>query len=247
MVTPSDAASSIVADGATSAGGNNYTIAAPAAGATVTATFTITNDDAVMKYTIVVDKTKEEVKPEPVTPVESELDGLTIVYFEQKEAVCDNGDASALFDKQNMKSSTEKGRITYNGIEFGECVKMESSTYGYITPTSNCNITVLYDSEKSDPKITIDEETVSLIKSGDAYYYTFEATAGSTIKLSKGNKATSSTYLYAIIFEPISTGIKEVNYLPAVNANKVFKYTKNGIVVIERNGIKYNTLGIRIE
>ncbi len=250
VVTPSDAASSIVADGATSAGGNNYTIAAPSAGATVTATFTITNDDAVMKYTIVIDKTKEEVKPEPVTPVGPELDGLTVVYFEQKEAVCDNADASLLFDKGNMTSSTDKERVTYGGAEFGECVKMESSTEGYITPTSDCNITVVFGSTNSSPKIMMnDGEVVNLTKSGDAYIATFPGTAGASYKLYKGNKGTSNTFLYAIVFEPTNTdtGISQVNYLPALNTNKVFKYTKNGTIVIERNGKKFNVAGMRIE
>ena len=243
VVTPTDEASNIEATGATSIGSNTYSIAAPAAGATATATFTITNGVAQMVYTIIIDKTQAD----PVTPGGPTLDGVTIVYFESKEAVCDNADASQLFNKGNMNSSTDKGSVKYMGAEYGECVKMESSTKGTITPTSNCNITVVFGSTNSAPKATIGGETATLVNAGGgAYTYTFKGTAGTSYIVEKGNKGTSNTFLYAIVFEPISTGIQEF-VATKTTSNKTGKYLKDGKLVIEKNGKLYSVTGIEIQ
>lgn len=242
-VTPTDEAASVSAEGASSAGSNKFSIAAPAAGATATAVFIITNADAEMKYTIIIDKTQTE----PVEPDAPTLDGLTIVYFEQKEAVCDNADASELFDKGNMNSSTDKGTVTYAGIEYGECVKMESSTKGYITPKSNCNVTVVFGSEKNPAKVTIDGTLITLTKSGNAWVHTFEATGGSQYEIKKGS-GTSNTFLYAIVFEPINveTSISQL----FENNHKTLaprKHIENKQIIIEKNGKRYSVAGVEIK
>ena len=192
-----------------------------------------------MKYTIIIDKTQEE----PVSPEQPALEGVTIVYFEQKQAVCDNADASTLFDKGNMTSSTDKGTVSYGGAEFGECVKMESSTEGYITPTSNCNITIVFGSKNSAPKVMIDETIATLTSTGNAYVYTFAGKAGDRFVIHKGNKGTTNTFLYAIVFEPVATGIVQIS-TPETKAVKAIKYLKDGKLVIDRHGEHYNALGV---
>ena len=214
VVTPAEATSQITVEGATSAGTNTYKIAAPTAGATATATFTITNGTAQMVYTIIIDKTQAEpVTPDPDAP---ELDGLTIVYFEQNYAVCDNADVSTLFDKGNMNSSTDKGIVKYLGAEYGECVKMESSTSGTIMSPFDCKITVVFGSKKTEPKFTLAGTTVSLTNSGNgAWTYTFNGEAGKDYEIAKGSKGTTDTFLYAVVFEPseapVITGIANIS------------------------------------
>lgn len=243
VVTTADEASNIQAEGATSTGANSFSIAAPAAGATATATFTITNGISQMVYTIVIDKTQAE----PVAPEGPKLDGITIVYFEAKEAVCDNADASQLFNKGNMNSSTDKGSVKYMGAEYGECVKMESSTKGTITPTSNCKVTVVFGSTNSAPKATVGGEVATLVNAGGgAYTYTFEGTAGSSYVVEKGSKGTSNTFLYAIVFEPVTVGIQEIQTAGRTIV-KTAKVLKDGKLVIMHGGKQYNVAGVLVK
>ena len=245
VVTPTESESTVSVEGASSAGSNTYVISAPAAGSTATAVFTVSNNGTEMKYTIIIDKTQAEPVVEPEGP---ELDGVTLVYFEAKEAVCDNADVSTLFDKGSMKSSTDKGAVTYLGAEFGECVKMESSTEGTIKAPSACNVTLVYGSTNSAPKVMLDDgQIISLTKSGNAYIYTFQAAAGSSHKLYKGNKGTSNTFLYAIAYEPIAppTGIDEIQI--SLDKAKVKKAIVDGKLVISKNGKLFNAAGQRVE
>lgn len=239
VVSPTDESATVTATGAASTGANTFAIAAPSAGSSATAVFTVSTGGVEMKYTIIIDKTQEE----PVSPEQPALEGVTIVYFEQKQAVCDNADASTLFDKGNMTSSTDKGTVSYGGAEFGECVKMESSTEGYITPTSNCNITIVFGSKNSAPKVMIDETIATLTSTGNAYVYTFAGKAGDRFVIHKGNKGTTNTFLYAIVFEPVATGIVQIS-TPETKAVKAIKYLKDGKLVIDRHGEHYNALGV---
>lgn len=239
VVSPTDEAATVTATGATSTGANTFAIAAPAAGSSATAVFTVSAEGAEMKYTIIIDKTKSE----PVDPEGPVLEGVTIVYFEQKQTVCDNADASTLFDKGEMNSATDKGIVSYGGVEFGECVKMESKTEGYITPTSSCNITLVFGSTNSSPKVMVGETTAILTKTGNAYIYTFTGKAGDTFKVHKGNKGTTNTFLYAIFFEPIATGIANTT-TSGTKSDKTAKYLKDGKLVIDRHGEHYTVLGV---
>ena len=245
VVTPAESESTVSAEGASSAGSNTYVISAPAAGSSATAVFTVSNNGTEMKYTIIIDKTQAE--PAPVDPEGPEIEGLTLVYFEQKEAVCDNADVSTLFDKGNMSSSTDKGSVTYLGAEFGECVKMESSTEGTIKAPSACNVTLVYGSTKDAPKVMLDDGTVvSLTKSGNAFIYTFQAAAGSNHKLYKGKSGTSDTFLYAIAFEPIPTGINDIQASNIAKA-KVKKAIVDGQLIISKNGKQYTAAGAQVK
>ena len=245
VVTPAETDATVSVDGASSAGANIYVITAPAAGATATATFTVTHLTAEMKYTIIIDKTQEE----PVDPEGPGLDGATVVYFEAKEAVCDNADVSLLFDKGSMKSATDKGSITYQGAEFGECVKMESSTEGFIKAPSTCNVTLIYGSTKANPKVMLDDGIiVELQKNGNAFIYTFQAAAGSSHKLYKGNKGTSDTFLYAIAYEPTTpTAVQNVSAEITATASAIAKKIADGKLIIEANGKQFNAAGAQVK
>ena len=232
-VTPADDASTVVAEGATDEGSNTFSIAAPAAGATATAVFTVTNADAEMKYTIIIDKTQAE----PVNPDTPGLDGLTIVYFEAKTPVCDNADVTELISDVTANYSTDKGQVIYNGAEYGECMKIETSTSFKLTPSSNCTITLVLD--KSGKNIKVDGTNV---KTDANCYAVINATAGSTYIITKGD----SMNLFAIAFAPTTTGIEQVISYSTTDA-KPHKYVENGQIVIVKNGKRYTISGVQMK
>ncbi len=232
-VTPTDDASTVVAEGATDEGSNTFSIAAPAAGATATAVFTVTNADAEMKYTIIIDKTQAE----PVNPDTPGLDGLTIIYFEAKAPVCDNADVSLLIKDVSANFSTDKDPVTYNGATYGECMKIETSTTFTLTPTSNCTITLVLD--KPGKNIKVDGTNVKTNANNCAI---INATADKNYVIKKGD----SMLLYAIAFAPTTTGIEQV-ITTNTDAKKPRKYVQNGQIVIEKNGKRYTVSGVQMK
>ncbi len=245
VVTPAETDAMVSVDGASSAGANTYVITAPAAGTTATATFTVTHLTAEMKYTIIIDKTKEE----PIAPEGPGLDGVTVVYFESKQAVCDNADVSTLFDKGNMSSSTDKGSVKYLGAEFGECVKFESSTSGTVKTPSSCYVTVVFGSKKDAPKIWINDDKISLVNSGNgAWTYTFTATAGGEYIVKKGSSwGTSDTFLYAVVYEPIPTAVESIVASQSADKTSVTKKISDVQLIIETNGKQFNATGAQVK
>lgn len=236
VVTPADEASTIQATGATSAGGNNYTIAAPAAGATATATFKITNGVAQMVYTIIIDKTQAE----PVTP-EEPMEGLSIVYFEAKTPVCDNADVSKLIKDVNANYSTSKGEVTYLGAKYAECMKMESSTTFTLTPTAACTITLVFDTANKNVKVDVNN-VVNKIKTDSNGHLVINATADTQYVITKGD----SMNLFAIAFESTASGIVEVLNATTTKTVKTAKFMKDGKLVIEKNGKLFNMAGVQV-
>ena len=234
VVTPTDAAANVTAEGATETATNTFTIAAPAAGATATAVFTVTNADATMKYTIIIDKTQAE----PVTPDQPGLDGITIVYFEAKAPVCDNADVSLLIKDVTANYSTSKGEVTYRGAKYAECMKMESSTTFTLTPTADCTITLVLDTPNKN--IKVDDNKIKTDANGLAV---INAKAGTAYVITKGD----SMNLFAIAFEPTPTGITEMKASTVMPANKTAKYLKDGKLVIMRGGKLYNVAGVAVE
>ena len=198
-----------------------------------------------MKYTIIIDKTKEE----PIDPEGPGLDGVTVVYFESKQAVCDNADVSTLFDKGNMSSSTDKGSVKYLGAEFGECVKFESSTSGTVKTPSSCFVTVVFGSKKDAPKIWINDDKISLVNSGNgAWTYTFTATAGGEYIVKKGNSwGTSDTFLYAVVYEPIPTAVESIVASQSADKTSVTKKISDAQLIIEANGKQFNAAGAQVK
>ena len=123
---------------------------------------------------------------------------------------------------------------------------MESSTEGTIKAPSTCNVTIVFGSTKEAPKVMLDDgKEISLTRSGDAFIYTFLAEAGSSHKLYKGNKGTSDTFLYAIAYDPIATGINDIQASTIAKA-KAKKTIIAGRLIIENNGRQYNAAGTQV-
>ncbi|MBR4379002.1 MAG: hypothetical protein IKP59_02305, partial [Prevotella sp.] len=232
VVTPTEAESTVSAEGASSAGSNTYIISAPAAGSTATAVFTVSNNGTEMKYTIVIDKT--QVEPTPVDPT---LDGSTIVYFEAKNPVCDNADVSNLIKVKSANYSTSKGTKTYKGANYGECMKIESATEFTLTSTDNCTITLVFDTANKNVKV--DGTKVKTDANG---CYTITAAAGSSYVITKGD----TMNLFAIDFEPTTTGVKAV-IASRTAAGPVAKAISNGKLIISKNGKQYTAAGAQVK
>ncbi len=233
VVTPTEADATVSAEGASIAGANTFVIAAPAAGATATATFTVTHLTAEMKYTIIIDKTQAE--PQPADPT---LEGSTIVYFEAKNPVCDNADVTKLISVKTANYSTDKTAVTYKGATYGECMKIESATEFTLTAIDPCNITLVCD--VPNKSIKVDGAKFKTDANG---CYTFTGEAGKTYTITKGD----SMNLFAIDFEPTTTGIAKILNASTMTAAKAAKYLKNGKLVIEHNDKQYNVAGVTVK
>ena len=89
-----------------------------------------------------------------------------------------------------------KATVTYEGKEYGAYVKMETDTRIAITPDMDCTVTLFFNYEKglSGKNIVLDGKKCSL----DNNNYSFEATAGTTYKLTKGD----AMWLFLVVFTP---------------------------------------------
>ncbi len=232
VVTPTEAESTVSAEGASSAGSNTYVISAPAAGSTATAVFTVSNNGTEMKYTIIIDKTQAE--PTPVDPV---LEGTTIVYFEAKNPVCDNADVSSLIKVKSANYSTDKTAVTYKGAVYGECMKIESATEFTLTATDNCTITLVFDGANKNVKVD-----GTKVKTDASACYTITATAGSSYVITKGD----SMNLFAIAFEPTASGVETIS-ASQNSVSVVVKTLSNGQIVISKNGKLYTAAGAQMK
>ncbi|MGN1375482.1 MAG: hypothetical protein ACI4V5_02890 [Prevotella sp.] len=187
-VTPADMASVKSYTGATQSG-DNYIIAAPAAGETATATFTIVaeNETTTKTYTISI---KKGVDP-------STLPETEVCYF---TASTKSPSMSNVVVSGNYSNS--KGSVSYNGTTYTDCVKMETSTQLTITPASDSNITLVFDGVSKGFKLDGTKFTTSAEGK-----YTFAANGGQAYILTKGD----SMNLFLIIFEKSNgTGITEI-------------------------------------
>ena len=100
--------------------------------------------------------------------------------------------------------SNSKGTVTYNGQEYSDCVKMESSTNIAITPMADCKITLVFGTSDVSKRLKLDNTTFTTDANG---MYSFNGTAGTTYTLTKGD----SINLFLIIFEKNNgTGINEI-------------------------------------
>jgi hypothetical protein len=186
-----------------------------------------------MTYTIIIDKTKAEPTPEEPT-----LDGSTIVYFEAKNPACDNADVSQLIKVTSANYSTSKGTKTYKGANYGECMKMESSTVFTLTATDPCTITLVAD--VASKNIKVDDVAYKTDSNG---CYTFTAVAGKTYTIKKGD----SMNLFAIDFEPTATAVQNISAATSANASAVAKKIADGRLIIEANGKQFNAAGAQIK
>lgn len=235
VVTPTEPNATVSAEGASSTGDNTFVIAAPEAGATATATFTVTHLTAEITYTVVIDKTQAEPAPE-----EQMLEGSTIVYFEAKEPVCDNADVSKLIKVNSANYSSDKGTKSYKGANYGECMKIESSTDFILYAVDACTITLVTDTPNKN--IKVDNVKSKTDANG---CYTFTAVAGKTYTITKGD----TMNLFAIDFEATATptAVQSISAANSANASVTAKKVAAGRIVIESNGKMFNAGGALIK
>lgn len=93
--------------------------------------------------------------------------------------------------------SNSKGTVTYGGVEYSVCVKMESATQVVVTPVADCTVTFIFGGSTSaaNQKIKLDGEAVTLDANGQT---TVDGTAGTAITLTKGD----SINLFLILITP---------------------------------------------
>lgn len=201
--------------------GSGYIIAAPAPGATSTATFTIAAENGItaVTYTIRIRKNS--------SPSASD------------EEVCHFTDNTpSMPDVVTVSGNyARKGTVSYNGIDYSVSVKMESGTSVTITPAYNCKVTLCFTPGSGASKLN----GTSFTPDVDGRY-TFAATAGETCRLTKDK---TNTNLALIIFtRDDMSGIDGVFTGPDSDTTplydlmgRIVKSPENGRVVI-KNGRK---------
>lgn len=160
-------------------------ITAVAAGS-ATITITDAGTDNVMGKTLTV-----------TVAVTKDMTGTEVCDFTDKKPSSSMVDVSGNY-------SDSKGSVTYNGTEYKICVKMESKTSIKITPASDCKVTLVFYGDKSaGGNIYLNDTKTAVGSNGE---YTFTATGGTTYELKKGD----TMNLFLVIFEPVSTGINNI-------------------------------------
>ena len=180
--------------------------------------------------------------------VTKDMSGETICHFLDKKPSVDMVTVTGNY-------STSKGSVTYGGKEYGTCVKMESSTMITITPSSACEITLVFGSSEGSKAFKLDDVNLTTNAEGK---YTFTAEAGKTYTLKK----VDSINLFLIIFtaqggsepdpdpeNPDPENPDPENPDPTEPSNVIFDYETNvgtieffGTAVEKKgDGQKYNT------
>ena len=169
---------------------------------------------------------------DPTPPTPTPTDDATICHF------LNQAPSSNQVVVVSGSYSNSKGSITYEGTEYGICVKMESSTNITITPTNSGTVTLIFDTPNKNIKIDGNK-----VKTNSEGKYSFSANAGTTYTLTKGD--TMNLFLI-LLPESTATGINAMengqwkmdNDSPMFNlagqrVNKGYK----GIVIV--NGKKF--------
>ena len=155
--------------------------------------------------------TTEEPAPTPTpTPTPEPVDDATICYFDGTHP------STSQVVLVSGNSSTSKGSVTYGDKTYGTCIKMESSTSLNITPTYSGDVTLIFGGSTSpaNETIKIDDNVVTTDANGR---YTFNATAGQTYNLKKGN---TQLFLFLIILpDGTTTSIKTTNAITKETAD----------------------------
>ena len=116
-------------------------------------------------------------------------------------------------------------------------MKIESSTSFTLTPTSACTITLVLDQSNKSIKINEIKE-----KTNAQSCLVINASQGAEYVVKKGD----SMNLYAIAFEPVATGIQDVQAVK-FNTVKTAKVLKDGKLVIMHGGKQYNVAGVLVK
>ena len=171
----------------------------------------------------------EITDPEPEPEEPTLLDNESICHFLDNKPSSNQVTVSGNY-------SDKKGTMTYAYTSYHVCLKIESSTYITITPANSGTVTLKFDTPNKS--IKIDDTKFKTDENGQ---YSFQATAGKTYKVTKGD----TMNLYLILLPGTTTGINTTNTTAATSA-PVKKYVKDGRIIIEKDGKSYTTTGVQI-
>lgn len=120
--------------------------------------------------------------------------------------------------------SNSKGSVTYDGTTYSICVKMESSTDLTITPTADCDVTLIFGGSTAagGQKYKLDGVSRTLDSNG---HDTFSATARTVYHVQKAD----GINLFLIVFKSTATGFESVK-----EGQKAVKIVRDGRVLIQR-------------
>ena len=181
----------------------------------------------------ITDAGSASVKPGTATVqvnVVKDMTGVEICHFTDKKP-------SSPMVTVSGNYSNSKGSVTYGGVEYVMCVKMESATDINITPSADCTVTLVFGSAEGAKRVKVDGETCTTDANG---MYEFSATGGNTVNVKKGD----SINLFLVIFTPNTTdGISEIagnegaSVIYDLMGRKVMSVKKGQTYIV--NGKKY--------
>ncbi|MCM1078244.1 MAG: hypothetical protein NC344_01380 [Bacteroidales bacterium] len=168
--------------------GNSYIVKTPAQGSMVTAAFTIEAEDGVTMRTYTIN-IKRDLPPSSIPSEE-------ICHF--------TGNTPSMPDIVSVKGNyAKKGTVTYAGVTYDVCVKMESSTSVAISPVYDCTVTLYFTSGSGKSYLN----GTSFSPDAESKY-SFHALAGETYSLTKNN---TNTNLVIIVFSAdTASGLEHV-------------------------------------
>ena len=164
--------------------------------------------------------------------VTKDMSGETICHFLDKKPSVDMVSVTGNY-------SDGKGTVTYGGKEYGMCVKMESSTEITITPSSACEITLVFGSSEGNQPFKLDNASIN---TNAECKYTFTAEAGKTYTLTKDKGINLFLIIFTAQGDNPATGLVET-----VEQVKVQKVLRNGQIFILREGRMYTLQGQVVE
>lgn len=163
--------------------------------------------------------------------VTKDMTGTEICYFTASTKTPSNSMVTV-----SGNYSNGKGTVTYNGVNYKDCVKMESATSIKIAPTGDCKITLVFGGAAKN--FYLDGSKIVTSANGQ---YTFDASAGKTYEVKKAD----SINLFLVVFEAKSTAANNIA-ASAIKAN-IKKFMKGRKVVIVNGTKKYNSAGAEVE
>lgn len=208
--------------------------------ATVSADGKITAVAAGSAIITITDAGTETVKGASVVvnvSVTKDMTGKTIVTFNRPSGKGLESSNNSLVS-YNSSTNGATADFSYDGSSYKYGAKLESSTEIYITPSSDCKVTLVFNVKNKN--IILDGKTVATDK--ETGEYTFDAVGGQKYTLKKGD----SMNLYLVIFEPKPQTPTAVERVVTDSMLKNGKFIENGRIVIYKNGVRYNMAGQKL-
>lgn len=177
---------------------------------------------------------------QPITPEDPDKKAeAQICYFTvaSKSASCSMVTVSGNY-------SDSKGKVSYDGTDYSDCVKMESATEITIVPDADYTVTFIFGgtTAAAGKAIKVDGEKVTLDSNGQ---YSFDVKKGETHKLTKGD----SINLFLIIFTPKEKGEEPTDPTDPTDPEEIDPtdpaVSIQGVSVANGSAVKYSLNGSR--